>query len=132
MNKLLNFDLAFRAKLLGFDLPVQNRYFKNGKLNGNDKIRYGEPSNYNHECFQDEGRSYTSAPSYAEMFDYILKKHSLSIEIFYYTGKWHYEVWALNKEMTHFTSEVASEEFETYDGALYMAFIQTINSLIDN
>lgn len=67
MEQIINFKTSRLAKEAGFDIPVQNRFFKNEQLNGTGEIRFEGVSNWNHECFQDEYRQYTSAPNQSEL-----------------------------------------------------------------
>lgn len=80
MEQLVSYNTAFLAQELGFDIPVQDRYFKNGKLNGTDQKRFGGVSNWNHECFQDEYRKYVSAPTQSELKEW-LRLNGINIDI---------------------------------------------------
>lgn len=77
MDKLVSPQVAKLAKEKGFDVPVQNRYMKDGGLNWYGERRYDTPSNYNDSCFQDEGRQYTSAPTQSELQTWLRDVHKI-------------------------------------------------------
>jgi hypothetical protein len=86
MEQLVTFETAKLAKEAGFDWPVQNKFDKSGFLNGvisPNMRRYGDPSNYNDPCFQDEGRQYTSAPTQSELQKWLREKHFLCVSPLY-------------------------------------------------
>lgn len=69
--KLVSIQIACLIKELGFDWPTQNRFRKDGGLNQDLQLRWGQPINWNDPCFQDEYRKYTSAPTLDEAADWI-------------------------------------------------------------
>lgn len=74
---LVTYNTAKLAKKCGFNLLVQNKYLKGGGLT----LRYGQPIDYNNECFQDKGRMYTSAPTQSELQKWLREVYKFNIVI---------------------------------------------------
>lgn len=137
MDRLILFETALLAKELGFNNPVQNRYLKDGKLNNNSQRRYGEPINYNDPCFQDEYRSYTSAPTQSELRFWLREEFNIDIviqptfacyniiQISEYDG--------IEDENNSIVAEEGLEfgDFFTYESALEYAFEVCLKITID-
>lgn len=79
--KTVNFEIAQRLKELGYDQPTQNRFDKDGNLNKTGTPRYGEPSNWNNDCFNDGYRNYCSSPSFDEVNDWLIKLFNIYVYI---------------------------------------------------
>lgn len=81
MDEIITFETAKLAKALGFNIPTQDRYRKDGGLNQDLQRRFGGVSNWNHECFQDEYRQYTSAPTQSSLQKWLREEHNIEINI---------------------------------------------------
>jgi hypothetical protein len=85
-EELVSLETAKLAKEAGFDWPVQDRYrvisgLPDLVLNENGHRRYGGVSNWNHECFQDQYRMYTSAPTLGLLQKWLKETYNVDIVI---------------------------------------------------
>lgn len=113
MEQLVERNTALLAKELGFDEPVQDRYFKGVVLNGIGERRFGGISNWNHDCFQDEFRQYVSAPTQGHLQKWLREKQDSIVTILtrpLSDGLY----WTNNFQVT----QVNAEMFVTYEEAL--------------
>lgn len=126
MNRLVLFETAFLAKQKGFNEFVQNRYLKDGTLNKDGNLRFGEPIDYNNQCFQDEGRSYTSAPNQEELKNWLRINHKLSIEVYIIHNQWSYDLCSVK---TTGAVKFNVPYFDTYEEALEDAIIEALKQI---
>lgn len=110
MEQLVSYETAKLAKELEFDVPVQNRFRKDGGLNDDLQRRYGQPMNYNDPCFQDIYRKYTSVPTQSELFKWLLENHQLFVSPVFNIAGYTYNIYDVQKKQI---------EFAAYDNNCY-------------
>lgn len=123
-------ETAELAKQLGFNTPVQNRWWCNGtQLNQDGQLRYGQPLNYNDPCFQDEYRKYTSAPTQEELKKWLRETHN--IEAFpVHRAKYNsipVDKWYVFKERPAGASTVTL--YDSYEAAMEASLKETLKIL---